>query len=103
MNAKNDNTKKLQCDNWTTTYIDLLRHGECEGGNIFRGSTNVALTEHGEKRMQNACRYLLDNSFASDNRVSQTLHATEKPTWDTVITSPLQRCHNFCTHFFFWP
>ena len=35
-----------------STVVDLLRHGECEGGAIFRGSLDVALAEHGRARMQ---------------------------------------------------
>lgn len=59
----------------TVTTIDLLRHGECEGGEIFRGSTDVALTDMGLSQMQDAIR--------------------QEPTWDQLISSPLQRCKVF--------
>jgi alpha-ribazole phosphatase len=55
--------------------IGLLRHGEVEGGNCFRGSTDDPLTALGLDQMQHAI--------------------TEDQTWDRVITSPLQRCSRF--------
>jgi len=60
------------------TQIDILRHGECVGGNIFRGSTDVSLTEKGWQQMNDA--------------VSQLSGL------DRIITSPLQRCHAFAHH-----
>ncbi|GAB1257297.1 alpha-ribazole phosphatase [Aurantivibrio plasticivorans] len=60
----------------TTTQIDLLRHGECEGGEIFRGSTDVALSPEGLARMQR--------------------HAdTVNEEWESIFTSPLIRCRHF--------
>ena len=55
----------------TTTLVDLLRHGECEGGPIFRGSLDVALSEAGLARMQ--------------------AQADAQPGWQHVIASPLRR------------
>ena len=49
-----------------TTTIDLLRHGQCEGGEIFRGSTDVALSEAGWQQMRHATQ--------------------EEDNWDRVIT-----------------
>lgn len=57
------------------TTIDLLRHGHCEGGEIFRGSTDVPLTDKGWKQMHSALEPLKG--------------------WQRVITSPLQRCRLF--------
>lgn len=54
--------------------IDIIRHGEPEGGNVFRGRTDHALTELGWQQLNDA---------------------TENQNWDVVITSPLQRCHRF--------
>jgi broad specificity phosphatase PhoE len=34
-----------------TTFVDLLRHGETEGGPRFRGSTDDALTPAGLAQM----------------------------------------------------
>lgn len=60
------------------TTIDLLRHGECEGGEIFRGSTDVALTELGWEQMH--------GSLAAYSG------------WTNVVCSPLQRCRAFADH-----
>ena len=60
------------------TTIDLLRHGECEGGEIFRGSTDVALTEAGWRTMQLAAEHLHDKGMAQD-----------------LVCSPLRRCREF--------
>ncbi|MGK0442178.1 MAG: broad specificity phosphatase PhoE [Pseudohongiellaceae bacterium] len=57
------------------TTIDLLRHGSCEGGLIFRGHTDSALNEQGWRQMQQAI--------------------THAPSWDNIISSPLQRCKAF--------
>ncbi|CAA0082980.1 Putative phosphoserine phosphatase 2 [Zhongshania aliphaticivorans] len=58
------------------TQIDLLRHGACEGGEIFRGSTDVALSELGWQQMHDKV-------------------ATMGPNWDHIVSSPLQRCQRF--------
>lgn len=57
--------------------IDLLRHGQCEGGDIFRGSTDVALTEEGRVAMH------------------QRLAAWPDMPWQQIISSPLTRCQSF--------
>ena len=60
------------------TCIDFLRHGECEGGEIFRGSgSDVALTDKGWQQMRGSVQELSG--------------------WDSIITSPLQRCRRFAT------
>jgi alpha-ribazole phosphatase len=61
------------------TTLDLLRHGHCEGGEIFRGSTDVPLTDSGWQQMRNAVEPL--------------------DGWDLVISSPLQRCRLFAERF----
>ncbi len=61
----------------STTTIDLLRHGQCEGGEIFRGSTDVALTEKGWQQMH------------------QSL--TGAQSWDRIVSSTLTRCSAFST------
>jgi alpha-ribazole phosphatase len=58
-----------------TTTIDLLRHGQCEGGEIFRGSTDVSLTKQGWQQMH------------------QSLAGSES--WDRIISSTLTRCSAF--------
>ena len=58
-----------------TTIIDLLRHGEVEGGEIIRGSTDDKLTDEGWAQMQDA------------------LQGDIK--WDVIISSSLLRCAEF--------
>lgn len=58
-----------------TTTIDLLRHAECDGGDIFRGSLDVPLAHTGWARMRRA--------------------AEQQTGWQTIISSPLQRCRAF--------
>lgn len=57
------------------TIIDLLRHGEVEGGDIFRGSTDDKLTDEGWEQMQ--------------------LTLQGEVNWDVIMTSPLRRCAEF--------
>jgi len=64
--------------NDTYTQIDILRHGECVGGNIFRGSTDVSLTEKGWQQMSDAVNQLTG--------------------LDRIVTSPLDRCQAFARH-----
>jgi len=59
-----------------TTHIDILRHGECHGGHIFRGSTDVALLDSGLEKMRLACE-------------------RRETDWDLVVSSPLRRCQEF--------
>lgn len=58
------------------TYIDLLRHGDTDGGNCFRGITDDPLSELGWSQMR-----------ASIEQV--------EPRWDCIISSPLKRCMYF--------
>lgn len=55
--------------------IDLLRHGACEGGEIYRGSTDVPLSTQGVEQMRTA--------------------AARVPDWEAVVSSPLRRCREF--------
>lgn len=57
------------------TTIEILRHGELEGGDIFRGSTDDALTDKGWQQMVSALG--------------------EKNEWNIIITSPLFSCREF--------
>lgn len=58
-----------------TTQFDLLRHGACDGGAIYRGLTDVPLNSSGWEQMG--------------------VGAGENPGWDRVVSSPLQRCAGF--------
>lgn len=60
----------------TATHIDLLRHGEVEGGSCYRGITDDPLSATGWKQMHNK----LSGAPAH---------------WDIIISSPLSRCHAF--------
>lgn len=64
----------------STLHIDLLRHGECEGGDIFRGTTDVELSQRGFQQMESAL-----------NSANQA--------WQLVISSPLKRCQDFAKHY----
>lgn len=61
------------------TTVDLLRHGACEGGEIFRGSTDVPLTPQGWAQMHTALEQHVG--------------------WECVVVSSLQRCKNFAIQF----
>lgn len=63
------------------TTIDLLRHGLPEGGEIFRGSTDVPLTEKGWQQMR-----ATTHAFITDEM---------KVPWDRIVHSPLDRCKVF--------
>ena len=56
-----------------------MRHGQCQGGEIYRGSTDVELTELGWQQMSESV---------------QQADVTPAP-WQAVITSPLIRCQAF--------
>lgn len=61
------------------TTVDLLRHGACEGGDIFRGVTDSALTDAGWRQMADAL--------------------AARAGWQRVVSSPLQRCRRFAEWF----
>src|SRR5690625_5890157 len=57
------------------TTFDLLRHGRCEGGEMFRGSTDVALLDSGLEAMAGALSGLGG--------------------WQRIVSSPMRRCLRF--------
>ncbi|WP_372798085.1 histidine phosphatase family protein [Litorivivens sp.] len=57
------------------TTVDLLRHGACEGGEIFRGSTDVALSDKGWEQMRSAVQ--------------------GESGWSHIVCSDLRRCREF--------
>lgn len=59
--------------------LDLIRHGEPEGGVRYRGSIDDPLSETGWQQMRHA--------------TAQAMAAGA--TWDAVICSPMQRCQAF--------
>src|SRR5690554_8149987 len=58
-----------------TTVFDLIRHGEPEGGPMYRGSKDDPLSEAGWQQMRDAI--------------------TEVDIWDAIVTSPMLRCVHF--------
>lgn len=56
-----------------TTYIDIIRHGEPVGGQVFRGRTDHTLTELGIEQFKQRIKRL-------DYR------------WQHIVSSPLLRC-----------
>ena len=58
----------------------MLRHGECQGGEIYRGITDVLLSERGWQQMESSLHI-------------DVAHA-ETP-WQRIVSSPLQRCRLF--------
>ncbi|ODS23914.1 hypothetical protein AB835_06220 [Candidatus Endobugula sertula] len=60
----------------TVTTIDLLRHGQCEGGHCYRGSLDVALSQIGQQQMFQRLSLL-------------------SPQWQGIVSSPLVRCADF--------
>lgn len=64
------------------TTVDLLRHGETEGGNIFRGTVDVELAEAGWGQMR-----------------AVVASAEAIPPWDLIVSSPLRRCRAFADDF----
>ena len=60
----------------STTQIDIIRHGEPEGGRRYRGSSvDDPLSKTGWQQMWDA--------------------VPEKPCWEHIISSPLSRCLKF--------
>ncbi|MEF8793178.1 histidine phosphatase family protein [Thiohalorhabdus sp.] len=57
------------------TLIDLIRHGQPEGGRMFRGVTDHSLSEQGWAEMR--------------------LATAGEAGWEVVVTSPLTRCAEF--------
>ncbi|TWU63709.1 hypothetical protein AYI74_17455 [Shewanella algae] len=65
--------------------IYLLRHGECEGGEIIRGRSDVALSDEGKAQMWRSWR-------AISSALEQLPKAPESL---ALLSSPAQRCQAF--------
>lgn len=70
-------SKETACGNTTVFY--LLRHGECEGGKILRGHTDVAISPAGRTQMDAAIEQLVKQQVS----------------FDQIFSSPLRRCSEF--------
>lgn len=58
------------------TTLDIIRHGKPVGGEIFRGKTDVVLSDEGWQQMQQTCERNAED-------------------WQYIISSPMQRCLAF--------
>ena len=68
----------------TKTVIDLLRHGEPEGGRMYRGGgTDHALSEAGWEQMHACIEKRIEKNEAD---------------WQAIISSPMLRCKEFSGH-----
>jgi len=64
----------------TSTIIDILRHGEPEGGSMYRGGgTDHHLSETGWQQMHKSIEH-------------------NDSDWSSIITSPMFRCSDFAHH-----
>lgn len=63
--------------------VDLLRHGEPEGGAVLRGRVDPALTGTGRRQMRAAAALCRRDGPAG------------APPWTRIVTSPLLRCREF--------
>jgi len=63
--------------------LDVIRHGQPEGGDILRGRIDPPLTDLGWQQMRAATGLLAEGPHAAT------------PPWTHVVTSPLQRCRAF--------
>lgn len=61
--------------------IDIIRHGEPEGGVRYRGSIDDPLSETGWKQMRQSTQAALKSGYQ----------------WDHIISSPMKRCNAFAT------
>lgn len=81
--------------------VDLLRHGEPEGGDILRGRINPKLTPLGWRQMSASTGLTLDPdaAYAVDRDATVAVAASAlTPDWTKVIASPLERCQHFGAH-----
>ena len=65
--------------------VDILRHGEPEGGEVLRGRIDHPLSETGWQQMSQATE-------ASDKLIDSD---SDSPGWTEIISSPLKRCRVF--------
>ncbi len=66
---------------YQNTIIDLLRHGEPEGGRMYRGcGTDHSLSKLGWQEMQASIKKRIDENDTN---------------WSQIITSPMVRCHAY--------
>jgi broad specificity phosphatase PhoE len=65
------------------TTIDLLRHGEPEGGRMFRGGgTDHPLSQTGWQQMSQSVEARIERN---------------RQNWDAIVSSPMLRCQAFAS------
>ena len=64
--------------------LDLLRHGEPEGGVRYRGSIDDPLSATGWQQMRHATAHAMAPKTP-----------TPGTTWNTIISSPMRRCQEY--------
>lgn len=67
-------TKTMQC-----LTLDIIRHGEPQGGVLYRGSKDDPLSERGWEQLQTATDNMLDDGTS----------------WTHIVSSPMLRCQEF--------
>jgi len=70
--------------------IELMRHGEPEGGRMFRGSMDDPLSETGWQQMRDAWARLNPTESATMSRGKESALS-----WKKIVSSPLIRCSAF--------
>jgi broad specificity phosphatase PhoE len=66
----------------TPLIIDLLRHGEPEGGVRYRGSQDDPLSATGWRQLEDAVAKMLSDEHS----------------WTLIVSSPMRRCRAFAEH-----
>lgn len=66
----------------TSVRIDIIRHGEPEGGVRYRGSLDDPLSDTGWQQLQHVIARMQHDGI----------------TWNHIVSSPMQRCRAFADH-----
>lgn len=67
--------------------VDLLRHGQPEGGEVLRGRIDHPLSDLGWQQMYRSA------AFTAEGKNSELT-----PSWTHITSSPLRRCSSFAQH-----
>lgn len=67
-----------------TTTVDILRHGRTTADDILRGRVDTPLSSEGFQQMKKSLAQFTAND--------------KSPSWQQIVTSPLQRCTTFADH-----
>ena len=67
--------------------VDILRHGQPQGGDVIRGRIDHPLSDEGWQQMFKAA--------GARNAADTATALIKSPPWTEIISSPLQRCRQF--------